>query len=154
MMEPHQLMLGQFMRAFEASLDPRLWIKLIKEETAEFEAELGPNGDKVNLLKESADVLYVMTAFDMLMEEGENLYLWLLNDDERSDWELTITKANRALKQAYTIFGPELLKTAFERVHQSNMSKLDEDGKPIRREDGKVLKGPLYQPPYLDDLLQ
>ena len=32
-------------------------------------------------------------------------------------------------------------------VHESNMSKLDEDGKPIRREDGKVLKGPNYQPP-------
>jgi predicted HAD superfamily Cof-like phosphohydrolase len=40
----------------------------------------------------------------------------------------------------------------FERVHQSNMSKLGEDGKPIYREDGKVLKGPNYQPPQLDDL--
>ena len=40
----------------------------------------------------------------------------------------------------------------FERVHQSNMSKLGEDGKPIYREDGKVLKGPNYQPPKLDDL--
>ena len=41
---------------------------------------------------------------------------------------------------------------AYDRVHRSNMSKLDEDGKPIRREDGKVLKGPNYQPPYLEDL--
>ena len=40
----------------------------------------------------------------------------------------------------------------FERVHQSNMSKLGEDGKPIYREDGKVMKGPNYQPPKLDDL--
>jgi NTP pyrophosphatase (non-canonical NTP hydrolase) len=40
----------------------------------------------------------------------------------------------------------------FERVHQSNMSKLGEDGKPIYREDGKVMKGPNYQPPQLDDL--
>ena len=40
----------------------------------------------------------------------------------------------------------------FERVHQSNMSKLGEDGKPIYREDGKVLKGPNYEKPKLDDL--
>ena len=40
------------------------------------------------------------------------------------------------------------------RVHQSNMSKLGLDGKPIRREDGKVLKGPNYQPPKLDDLVK
>lgn len=42
----------------------------------------------------------------------------------------------------------------FERVHQSNMSKLGEDGKPIYREDGKVMKGPNYQPPKLDDLFE
>jgi predicted HAD superfamily Cof-like phosphohydrolase len=31
-------------------------------------------------------------------------------------------------------------------VHQSNLTKLGEDGKPIFRDDGKVLKGPNYQP--------
>ncbi len=41
---------------------------------------------------------------------------------------------------------------AYRRVHQSNMSKLGEDMKPIRREDGKILKGPNYAPPNLDDL--
>ena len=40
----------------------------------------------------------------------------------------------------------------FERVHRSNMSKLGDDGKPLYRDDGKVLKGPNYQPPKLDDL--
>jgi predicted HAD superfamily Cof-like phosphohydrolase len=45
------------------------------------------------------------------------------------------------------------LDEAMDRVHQSNMSKLGEDGKPIRREDGKVLKGPNYQPPTLTDLV-
>lgn len=34
----------------------------------------------------------------------------------------------------------------FGSVHRSNMSKLGEDGKPIKREDGKVLKGPNYRP--------
>ena len=44
------------------------------------------------------------------------------------------------------------LDEALNRVHESNMSKLDEDGKPIYREDGKVLKGPNYKPPNLEDL--
>ena len=37
----------------------------------------------------------------------------------------------------------------FNHVHHSNMSKLGEDGKPIYREDGKVLKGPNYYAPSL-----
>jgi len=44
------------------------------------------------------------------------------------------------------------LDEALDRVHQSNMSKLV-DGKPLKREDGKVLKGPNYKPPYLTDLI-
>ena len=45
------------------------------------------------------------------------------------------------------------LEEALDRVHQSNMSKLDPEGKPIYREDGKVLKGPNYKPPVLTDLV-
>ena len=45
------------------------------------------------------------------------------------------------------------LDEALHRVHESNMSKLDEDGKPIYREDGKVLKGPNYKPPTLIDIV-
>ena len=45
------------------------------------------------------------------------------------------------------------LEEAFIRVHKSNMSKLGEDGKPIRREDGKILKGPHYKEPNLEDLV-
>ena len=44
------------------------------------------------------------------------------------------------------------LDTAMRRVFESNMSKLV-DGKPLRRADGKVLKGPNYEPPILDDLI-
>ena len=44
------------------------------------------------------------------------------------------------------------LDEALDRVHKSNLSKLV-DGKPLRRpSDNKVLKGPNYQPPYLNDL--
>ena len=45
------------------------------------------------------------------------------------------------------------IEQALRRVHASNMSKLGEDGNPIYREDGKVLKGPNYQPPDLSDLV-
>ena len=42
---------------------------------------------------------------------------------------------------------------AFNRVHKSNMSKLGEDGKPIYREDGKILKSDTYEEPCLQDLV-
>ena len=45
------------------------------------------------------------------------------------------------------------LDEAISRVHESNMSKLDNNGKPIYRADGKVLKGPNYKEPYLLDLI-
>jgi len=44
------------------------------------------------------------------------------------------------------------LDEALRRVHVSNLSKLVDD-KPLRREDGKVLKGPNYAPPSLIDLV-
>jgi predicted HAD superfamily Cof-like phosphohydrolase len=44
------------------------------------------------------------------------------------------------------------LDVALDRVHKSNLSKLV-DGKPLKREDGKVLKGPNYQPANLIDLV-
>lgn len=49
-------------------------------------------------------------------------------------------------------FGLDIEKI-MERIHTSNMSKLGDDGKPIYREDGKVLKGPAYEPPQLEDLV-
>jgi len=45
------------------------------------------------------------------------------------------------------------LDEAMRRVHDSNMSKLDANGKPIYRADGKVLKGPAYKEPHLLDLI-
>ena len=45
------------------------------------------------------------------------------------------------------------LNTAMRRVYESNMSKLGEDGKPIYREDGKVLKGPNYRTANVADLI-
>jgi predicted HAD superfamily Cof-like phosphohydrolase len=41
----------------------------------------------------------------------------------------------------------------FEEIQRSNMSKLDKDGKPIYREDGKVLKSELYFRPDIKSIL-
>lgn len=49
-------------------------------------------------------------------------------------------------------FGWDLTE-ACSRVHSSNLSKLGPDGEPIRREDGKILKGPNYFEPHLGDLV-
>ena len=56
----------------------------------------------------------------------------------------------------YTLFGTIVshgLQNEFEKifdaVHESNMSKLDADGNPIYRADGKVMKSPLYREPDL-----
>jgi predicted HAD superfamily Cof-like phosphohydrolase len=49
-------------------------------------------------------------------------------------------------------FGIDLPKVTAE-VHRSNMTKLGPDGKPIYREDGKVLKGEGYEPPNLKKVL-
>ena len=45
------------------------------------------------------------------------------------------------------------LDECFQEVHRSNMSKLGENGRPIYREDGKVMKGPGYFEPDLEGIL-
>jgi predicted HAD superfamily Cof-like phosphohydrolase len=45
------------------------------------------------------------------------------------------------------------LDAALREVHRSNMSKLDEHGKPVYRADGKVLKSALYTPPDISRVL-
>jgi len=46
------------------------------------------------------------------------------------------------------------LDECFKEVHESNMSKLGPDGKPIYRDDGKVMKGPDYREPDLRKVLK
>jgi predicted HAD superfamily Cof-like phosphohydrolase len=62
--------------------------------------------------------------------------------------------------QLYIIFGTILkhglqdkIEEVFNEIHRSNMSKLGEDGKPIYRKDGKVLKGPGYTAPDIDSII-
>ncbi len=60
----------------------------------------------------------------------------------------------------YILFGTAIefglqdkLEALFNEVHGSNMSKLDLDGKPIYREDGKVMKGSNYYKPNLKKII-
>ncbi len=46
------------------------------------------------------------------------------------------------------------IEEVFDEIQRSNMSKLGEDGKPIYREDGKVMKGPNYFKPSFDEILK
>lgn len=46
------------------------------------------------------------------------------------------------------------IEAVFEEIQRSNMSKLGADGKPIYREDGKVLKGPNYFKPNIEAILK
>jgi predicted HAD superfamily Cof-like phosphohydrolase len=42
----------------------------------------------------------------------------------------------------------------FNEAHRSNMTKLGADGKPIHREDGKILKGPTFEEPDFERVLK
>ena len=134
--------LEQFIKTFRGSLDARLWIKLVKEELAE---EVGT----VAHLKEIADLQYVIEGFDLVAPDA---LLSLASTEELDEWEHLMIESDETLKYAMHYYGNEALDEAFMRVHLSNMSKLGEDGKPIFREDGKVLKGPNYKAPDLTDL--
>ena len=46
------------------------------------------------------------------------------------------------------------IEEVFDEIQRSNMSKLGEDGKPIYREDGKVMKGPNYFKPSFEEILR
>jgi predicted HAD superfamily Cof-like phosphohydrolase len=96
------------------------------------------NALRVNLLEEEAQELKdALNAGDMV---------------EVLD---ALTDIQYVLDGAYLSFGLSHLKEpAFAEVQRSNMSKLGEDGKPLRREsDGKVLKGPNYSAPDLGQFL-
>tara|TARA_B100000787_G_scaffold98352_1_gene72530 strand:- start:504 stop:875 length:372 start_codon:yes stop_codon:yes gene_type:complete len=93
--------------------------------------------DKINKLR-----------FDLIEEELKELKEAIKNKDllEVAD---ALTDILYVTYGAGHAFGIDLDK-CFEEVQDSNMSKLDEDGKPIYNEDGKVMKGENYFKPKLD----
>jgi predicted HAD superfamily Cof-like phosphohydrolase len=92
---------------------------------------------------------------NLLAEEVEELKE-ALEDGDILEVLDALTDIQYVLDGAYLSFGLQGVKeAAFEEVHRSNMSKLGEDGKPIRREsDGKVMKGPNYFKPDLAQFIE
>lgn len=89
--------------------------------------------------------------WDLLDEE--------LNELDEAEREGDLVEIADALADmVYIIYGTAAeygipLDRVFDEVHRSNMSKLGDDGEPIYREDGKVLKGPNYFPPEIRTVL-
>lgn len=95
----------------------------------------------------------IQLRYDLLKEENEEYLKAALSGD--------ITEVADALgDQLYILFGTilkhgmqDVIVKVFEEIQQSNMSKLGADGKPIYREDGKVLKGPNYFKPDIKKII-
>jgi len=85
--------------------------------------------------------------FSLMSEENEE-YLEAANNDD------IIEVADALGDMLYILCGTiiehgmqDIIEDVFDEIQRSNMSKLGEDGEPIYRDDGKVLKGPNYFKP-------
>jgi predicted HAD superfamily Cof-like phosphohydrolase len=90
-----------------------------------------------------------------LMKEENNEYLEAAQNDD------LIEVADALGDMLYILCGTILshgmqhkITEVFNEIQRSNMSKLGTDGKPIYREDGKVLKGPNYSKPNIASILK
>jgi predicted HAD superfamily Cof-like phosphohydrolase len=88
---------------------------------------------------------------DLLEEEYQEYLLGEKNND-------LVEIADALADMLYIIYGTAdaygiPIDDIFNEVHMSNMSKLGEDNRPIRREDGKILKGPKYFKPDIGKYL-
>ncbi|MFT0715960.1 hypothetical protein [Flagellimonas lutimaris] len=89
-----------------------------------------------------------------LMDEENREYLEAANNDD------LVEVADALGDMLYILCGTILehgmqykIEEVFEEIQRSNMSKLGADGKPIYREDGKVLKGPNYFKPDIKTII-
>ena len=96
--------------------------------------------DKINSLR-----------YDLIEEELEELKIAMKNKDllEVADALTDILYVTYGAGHAFGID----LDQCFDEVQNSNMSKLDENGKPIYNEAGKIMKGPKYFKPNLNKFL-
>ena len=111
-----------------------LRLALILEEAAELAEAQGYDG---NVVRHATNVLFETG----IVEHGDLVAV----ADALGDLDYVVNGA--ALE--YGINLPEVTKE----IHRSNMTKLGSDGKPIYREDGKILKGADYEPPNLSPVL-
>ncbi|MFI1743532.1 hypothetical protein [Thalassobellus sediminis] len=95
-----------------------------------------------------------MLRFNLMKEENEE-YLEAANNND------LVEVADALGDMLYILCGTIIehgmqhkIEEIFEEIQRSNMSKLGDDGQPIYREDGKVLKGPNYFKPNIDAILK
>jgi len=105
-----------------------------------------PRGD----LGESKNIL----RYNLMKEENEEYLEAVQNDDK-------VEIADALGDMLYILCGTIIehglqhkIEEVFDEIQRSNMSKLGEDGKPIYREDGKVMKGPNYFKPDFSVILK
>ncbi|WP_299670242.1 nucleoside triphosphate pyrophosphohydrolase family protein [uncultured Polaribacter sp.] len=92
--------------------------------------------------------------FELMKEENEEYFEAAQNND-------LVEVADALGDMLYILCGTiiehgmqDKIEEVFNEIQRSNMSKLSEDGKPIYREDGKVLKGPNYFKPNIAAILE
>jgi predicted HAD superfamily Cof-like phosphohydrolase len=107
------------------------------------------NADSPTLVKKEIGEL----RYKLMAEENDE-YLEAVKNDN------LVEIADALGDQLYILCGTILthgmqhvIEKVFNEIHASNMSKLGPDGKPIYREDGKILKGENYFKPSIKDLL-
>jgi len=108
-------------------------------------------GQEVKTKPENPDINTQALRYDLIKEELQELW------DAQCQNDL-IGVADALTDLLYVVYGAGHaygidLDKCFEEVQRSNMSKLGADGKPIYREDGKVLKGPNFFQPNLEAIL-
>lgn len=96
----------------------------------------------------------IKLRFNLMKEENEEYFEAALKGD-------LIEVADALGDQLYILCGTILkhglqhkIEEVFEEIQRSNMSKLDENGKPIYREDGKILKSNLYFKPNIKSIIE
>ena len=106
------------------------------------EAPQGCLGDQINMLR-----------YNLMKEENEEYLEAVQNNDK-------IEIADALGDMLYILCGTIIshglqhkIEEVFDEIQRSNMSKLGHDGKPIYREDGKVMKGPNYFKPDFTAIL-
>ena len=109
-------------------------------------------GQEVKQKAEFPNSKITSLRYDLIKEELEELRIAM----ERKDIKEVADALTDILYVTYGAghaFGIDLDK-CFSEVQNSNMSKLDDNGKPIYNENGKVMKGPNYFKPNLNKFIK
>ncbi len=110
---------------------------------------LGINSSPVADLGESKNML----RFNLMKEENEE-YLEATNNNDLPEVADALGDMLYILCGTIIEHGMQYkIEEVFDEIQRSNMSKLGDDGKPVLREDGKVLKGPKYFRPDIRAIL-